>query len=586
MRGLFRALAPKATLLAVPVLLLAATPLADDSDCVAVRPNENVELTTLDGQNIATSAEQPLKIHRPQGSPGVPVGTTTCGDGRHVNVTVDMIDDASHAHSGSAASAGKTAAHAADAWSELSVDEIMDPSMAHTTAVRKADTQAEALPSCPGPRGDADAVALLAGHLDGSAKTPATGTASRAPAGGNLPADGNLVEAAATATNIGDQARGIEIVQAATAARQATVAAAGADQQTLTNQFQSIPLTDLGASFQRASQTMQQQAEQLDSATGGTLEPSERARFRNLLFNAADKASFGAQAVQDEKAQQKALDDNSPFGSLFAQNGAPGATASPATKLLAEMLGVTSSGHPTPATTNDALVNRLVLFNGLPADQAAATFGKLRLAENARIKLPDGSEKTVPILHNGYILGASATGMDCSSFVSSLLPADVRKGRFTTLDFQVMWTYRRSGTFPHPPVYTETRARDVRATADAFTPLNFYTGDEPAVGDLIVFRLANEPIGHVFIVQGYHPTTMTADVLEASQSAGTIRSRELPMSVSPLNAPVRKIRLGLFGLRLRPTSTKVCSYADHVRAPAGLPRPASSSGANGGGGAL
>ena len=105
--------------------------------------------------------------------------------------------------------------------------------------------------------------------------------------------------------------------------------------------------------------------------------------------------------------------------------------------------------------------------------------------------------------------------------VSSALPADVRKGRFTTLDFHAMWVYRRYGTLPKPPIYTKERSELVTETAMAFSALNLYQGDAPGPGDLIVFRSPLEEIGHVFVVRNYDGRTRVVRVIEAAARTGS-----------------------------------------------------------------
>src|SRR5690606_34281342 len=127
--------------------------------------------------------------------------------------------------------------------------------------------------------------------------------------------------------------------------------------------------------------------------------------------------------------------------------------------------------------------------------------GRLKLAETKKVVLSNGRTVALPLLHNGYFFGGGRTAVDCSSFVSRVLPPEVRRGSFTTLDFRMMWLYARSGRFQKPPVYDENRKRLVMRTSEAFIPLDLQFGDRLQVGDLLVYRLPWKAAGHVFIVK-------------------------------------------------------------------------------------
>ncbi|MGZ3697218.1 MAG: hypothetical protein ACXWPM_10395 [Bdellovibrionota bacterium] len=355
----------------------------------------------------------------------------------------------------------------------------------------------------------------------------------------------------ASSSNSAGIAERTEIVDAGLRLQQAKAQDAQSDQNLLSNQYVNAPLEQITESLSRTRESLQEYAGQLGSAVGGSLAQGDRARFQNLYMNAADKADFALQGIQAQRAGEEALAQNSAFGSLFTGKG----PNSSGTKI--DPNGLFNAAQVGPATTNDALVNRLILFNGLPPDARQQLFNQLRLTENANLKLATGVQVNIPILHNGYIFG----GLDCSSFVSSLLPADVRKGSFTTLDFRAMWVYRRTGVFPNPPSYSQDRGQLIKKVSDSFIPINIYVGERLEIGDLLVYRLSDSPIGHVFIVKNFNPATMMADVIEASQSAGSIRSRDLNLAVKQQDGSWQ-MRVGLLALRLKPVSNRGCSYKD------------------------
>ena len=240
-------------------------------------------------------------------------------------------------------------------------------------------------------------------------------------------------------------------------------------------------------------------------------------------------------------------------------NGDQGARAE-----LAQLFG--ADKPITKATTEDQLVNRQVFYWGLPQDRRDELAERIRLIETLKLKQKDGTEKTVPLLHNGYLMGGGDTAMDCSSFVSSVLPASVRKGSYTTLDFKAMYTLLRSGQIEVPPKYKKNREAWIRKVAQSFEALDLYDGAKPRQADLLVYRSEiaeagnkGPAFGHVFLVEEFNSKRLQATVIEASQSATTLRRRPFDLSVTPMNKKVRPIRPGLMLLRLRNPGVQSCS---------------------------
>src|SRR5690606_23601173 len=141
-------------------------------------------------------------------------------------------------------------------------------------------------------------------------------------------------------------------------------------------------------------------------------------------------------SIREEEQRRALAGVNSPFAGLLG----PQPNALARTGALAAIFG--NGKRAAFPATNDGLVNRLVMFNGLAPGKKLALEKKLKMLEQTRLTLPNGDVRIIPILHNGYILGGGRTGLDCSSFVSAVLPPEVRKGAFTTLDFRQMWYFR------------------------------------------------------------------------------------------------------------------------------------------------
>lgn len=367
-------------------------------------------------------------------------------------------------------------------------------------------------------------------------------------------------------SSIAQEAKGIELLEAAIDRRKSIAEAAKYDQKKVSTPYTSLSIEKLGEYFKRAEVNIAQNVKTLENAVDGL--EGERPRFTNLYQNALGKVE-AAQEILAEQQQNQQLAAVLPFENLL--NPSAGDNPLARTKALADIFSGLDGTNT--ANTNDALIDRMLMFSGLPKEEQGRIFASLRLAENRELKLKDGTRAQLPVLHNGYIFGAGSSSMDCSSFVSSILPDEARKGQFTTLDFRAMYDYLKTGRMPTPPQWKEDRAKLVRSAARSFVGLNLYAGERLQVGDLLVYRLPWMLAGHVFVIRKYDPKTQTAVVIDAAQSAGTVREREFRLSVSPAGAAIQHLRPGLFGLRLKTSDTTVCRYAD-------------ASGKRGGGGAL
>jgi hypothetical protein len=389
---------------------------------------------------------------------------------------------------------------------------------------------------------------------NGSLAAPANDPSAQTP--GAPISNTGVVDLAQNSALIGDEARVQDFVNRAAAERTQVIQNASDDQKALAKPYQNISnAAELTPYLQRAQTALGDQASTLESSVAG-IDSSEKARFVNTFLNARDKAAAGLDAIQDDQ-QRKLAEESSPFAGI---NLNPGDILNPLakTRALADVFGATLSTKQ--ATTPDALTNRLVMLNGLPTGEREQVLGKLKLAESPTIKLQDGQSTQIPILHNGYILGAGITGTDCSAFMSSALPADVRKGRFTTLDFRTIWIYRKTGNFPNPPLYKKDREELIKKVSYDFIPIDLYSGEKVRAGDLLIQRYAKDPIGHMAMVKNYNPSNLRAEIMEASQSAGTIREREFSLSVNPQDPKEKEIKPGFLALRLKPVPTQACTY--------------------------
>jgi hypothetical protein len=281
----------------------------------------------------------------------------------------------------------------------------------------------------------------------------------------------------------------------------------------------------------------------LTEAVQSPLAAAERLRFSNLYFNAADKAGF--EAHLEEARNQTGLTPLGGFTPLGVLN--PNRTLAGA-PLLSQKQDSAPKGSP---QSNSALVDRIKMYLALPPEKQKLLSQELGLLEPTPITIKSGQAQHVDLLHNGYLLSGLKTGYDCSSFVSSILPPDLRRTSFTSLDFRNMWIYLIYGKIPNPPTYEKGRKAIVQKAAEAFTPVDVYAGESLQKGDILVSRLIWDTTGHVFLVKKYDETTLDTRVLEAAQSAGTLRERGFPLSVDPVGSPRRIIRPGLFALRLK-----------------------------------
>ena len=376
----------------------------------------------------------------------------------------------------------------------------------------------------------------------------------------------NIVDTMINSSALSDAARGAEIVDGAASSQEAALKAASDDQRVLSSFYRTQSPEGLADNLARAQNSSSQAASVLENATSSSMDPSERARFGNYFLNARDKAQLGLDSLRDTQQDANPAATDSPFtGLLGPKDSNPLAKSA----TLANIFGPQTSAAS--AATPDSLVNRIVMLGGLPDEQRAQALPRLKLVDSPIFTLAGGAQVSLELLHNGPPVGsppgAGSRKISCYSLVSSALPADVRRGSFTALDYRVIWTYDRTQVFPDPPLYTPERAKQIKNTASAFIPIDPYSGEMPASGDLLVIQQGSEPNGKVMLIRGYDPAVLRADVGEVLQSGGPILYHSVELSRDPASAEHRALMPGLWVLRVRPVSNSACSYEDGKQAP-------------------
>ena len=237
---------------------------------------------------------------------------------------------------------------------------------------------------------------------------------------------------------------------------------------------------------------------------------------------------------------------------------------------LKELFGVKNPLNDPNSPDGQAL--REILFEGLEQNQRQNVSSDLDMAHQFDLKLNDGSEFSPYTQSTGFILGAKGKKLvDCSSFVTQALPPRLRRLRFSTLDFYGIYHYLMSGKtkFPDNLEFPADREKTLKKLSTAFESVEvnssakaesygvFPPPEEPKPGDLLVFRHPKSSWGHVMLVKSYNPKNGTAKVMDASQSAGTIRETSLPIFVTGKNGN-KGVLKGLMGLRLKTGNSTKC----------------------------
>jgi len=365
---------------------------------------------------------------------------------------------------------------------------------------------------------------------------------------------GPVEQTSEQAYEIAQRAEGQALIDSATQKMHAIAEAASDDYRALRDAYKDLGVGEMAGALNRAANRIQNTLDALNESTASSLSEGDRQIASMAYQTAQQQAIAGAELFSALNEKQNLnqvnlfvqLKDN-PYQNPFAK-----------TPALATLFGNDEASLAGNSQQN--LANRILDYNGLPAAQQAQFASQLQLAEKSTFTLPNGESQTINILHNGYIFGAGKTGIDCSSFVSSIIDSAGRKSLFTTLDFYQMWNYARFGRFPRPPQYTLAREKLVKKAALAFSAVDLYQNEMPRVGDLLVFRTIWSPVGHVFLVKSMNLDALKVTVIEAAQSAGTVRERDFDLAFTVPNSGQRFIRPGLFVLRLKPRDNSACNY--------------------------
>ncbi len=348
-----------------------------------------------------------------------------------------------------------------------------------------------------------------------------------------------------------DQTRAEELVQSAVDTRVEIRRLANQDTETVSKPYVAVSIGQLGSALERAAADLSEAAQTL--ATGSSsLDVSENKRFTHLLTNASELAKAARSEITpaEIKANPKVI---FPFqGQIAETHWNPLARS----EKLAEIFSPTKDFKD--PTSNEALVDRMIKLYGLPPEERAKVAERLRLADRVGIRLKNGQTKVVLIPNSGYKLGASEPDqLDCSSFMSQTLSKQLGVGRLTTLDMRQMWLFRMTGEFPKPPKYGSDRRLELMRIANNFYPVNIYDGDRLLPGDLIFARISTGSTGHVVMVKDFNANNLTARIVEASQTSGTVTERTLPLTYRRGNTEY--LRPGFMGLRLKTKNPGICS---------------------------
>lgn len=326
------------------------------------------------------------------------------------------------------------------------------------------------------------------------------------------------------------------------------------DQKSLSQAFSELSPEELRENLPRAQKYILDDLRLIEQRHAAL--EKEKDRYRAIYLNAFDKTKH-AEEFLSHFAKEKAIQAVQPFSGLFSpKKDHPLAKADAFKEIFGETKPLES------ASTADALVNRTMMLASLPEAKRNEILEKLNLVESVSVQLPNGKKDDLKFLHTGYVFGGGKTAIDCSSFVSSLLPIDLRKSNLTTMDFYGIYSFLMTGKMPSPPSWNPSRSRWLKKVALSFEPVDIYNGEYLLPGDLLIVRIVINNSGHILIVQDFDPKTASTDVIEASFTSGKINTRKFPLSLDPVTAQVRRFRPGLFALRLS-SRPQACQYASN-----------------------
>lgn len=325
---------------------------------------------------------------------------------------------------------------------------------------------------------------------------------------------------------------------------------ANQDQKLLNEYYKNLTLPQLQGAFDRASGFLDQYAKYFEQAkpVEENLSGPELMNLRNTFSNARDKAQAGKELALD------------PEGRVLKSPGNPLAK----TDKLSELF----SDHQLTPLSPDAMIDRLIMLNGMIESERVAMLARLRLAEQQFLQMNDGSLKKIALLHNGERQDVSHQNVECYKMLSAMISPEVRKLKFTAQDFYSMWLLQRSGKMPSPPLWSKKRAQIIRTVAKGFIPINPYLGEPMRPGDLLVYHVPGRTNGQVYMIKEYSPQTMMAQLYVTHPSTAQIRVINVPLTVDANPATPKKQNLlhhGFFPMRLKPNNNEFCSYQDQKK---------------------
>lgn len=315
------------------------------------------------------------------------------------------------------------------------------------------------------------------------------------------------------------------------------------DFETLEKPYQDLAPKEFQRVFQRAEKSLNEALG--DLAKDQTIEPAEKNRLQSLLFNARDKVTAAGAVLQEDLNQ--ASGQNTNF--LFGKRNHPFS----ASKGLSEIFG---DKKPAPRT-QEALVDRLALFHGLPKDQKKKVLSQLQLGQPLRVRGGGGTLGAVQF-HNGEFFFKPSTQSSCGQFAHNILSQSLRS--VSTLEFEAAWWFLQDGKIRRPPHWKSERVQVIHKIAQAFEQVRFRKLENLQTGDFLIYRNPFHPEGRILMIKSYDPRTFQSTVIEFDTKGRILREKPFSLVIQVKGYPGLYWRPGLFSLRLKPFHNPVCQY--------------------------
>lgn len=342
------------------------------------------------------------------------------------------------------------------------------------------------------------------------------------------------------------------LLDAAIAAKRETENQNRDDQSLVSKSYEQLSQTKFSDSLTRAMDRLTGAIDTMRLTRTG-MSPGDLTRFQNLFSNARDQTQSALSVLAQEQTEES-LNQIAAFkGFLDPTKANP----------LGRTQGLQEIFGKTPLLdrpgSQEALLQRLIMYEGLPDQEKDEIRKRLNFIETPELELSNGSKVKLEYLHNGYVWGGGKTGQDCSQLASSTLPDGLNRSNFTSLEFYMMWKLIRQNKLPNPPELTSSREQLVRKASAGFQAINIYQRQKLLPGDILTFRIPSSPGGHVFIVRSFDAKTGLVKVIEAAQSAGTVRERDYSLYVTYRGQ--KFIKPGFTALRMKSEDNTLCTIA-------------------------